>query len=98
MQASHADSPLIVGLPTRALRAAEHIPHSNAGTNLPNANHAINSLGKTPIKVHNLSTYLFGYSEKSFLINGFLQGFELQYNGPRFYRESKKFEKCNYKP
>lgn len=63
-----------------------------------NSNQDINSLGKTPIDVYNLSAYLHGYSAKSFLINGFLHGFKLQYNGPRIYRESKNLKSAIVNP
>lgn len=77
---------------------ADHTPRSNAGIEIPNSNQDINSLGKTPIDVYNLSAYLHGYSAKSFLINGFLHGFKLQYNGPRIYRESKNLKSAIVNP
>jgi hypothetical protein len=93
MQASHADSPLIAGLPTYAPRVAEHIPQSNAGINLPNTNNATNSLGKPPIKVHNLSADRYGYSENSIfymVLNSITT--DLGFIG------NKKNQKCNLKP
>lgn len=77
---------------------ADHTPRINAGIEIPNPNQDINSLGKTPIDVYNLSAYLQGYSAKSFLRNGFLHGFQLQYNGPRIYRESKNLESALLNP
>lgn len=77
---------------------AEHTPRSNTGIELPYSNEDIHSLEKIPIDVYNLSAYLRCYSAESFLINGYLRDFELQYNGPRIYRESTNLKSAIVNP
>lgn len=48
-----------------------------------------NSLGTTPVNRHKLEEYLKHYSQRDFLIQGFTDGFHIQYTGPRHFRDSK---------
>ena len=48
----------------------------------------------TPIRIHQLSQYLTGYNAKKvrFLMSGFTQGFRLQYQGERLFRDAKNLK------
>ena len=48
----------------------------------------------TPVRIHQLSQYFTGYNAKKvrFLISGFAQGFRLQYQGERLFRDAKNLK------
>ena len=51
----------------------------------------------TPVRIDQLSQYLTGYNAKKvrFLISGFTQGFRLQYQGERLFRDAKNLKSAN---
>lgn len=63
------------------------------------SNTSLYTMGNTTIKVTQLKTYLTTYKKrKKFLINGFQNGFKLQYNGPRRPRQAKNLKSANQHP
>lgn len=91
MQASNVNLLQIASIHKSAVHAVDATPQPDAKAITP-SNKALNTLGTTPIDVYTLSSYLEDYNAKSFIINGFLHGFHLQYSGPRLFREAKKLK------
>ena len=64
-------------------------------------NNDLNSLGKSPIKVDFLLTCLEQYPMKEdakLLADGFTNGFRLQYNGPRHFRDCQNLLSVKQNP
>ena len=60
----------------------------------------LSSLAKTPVNVPVLATYLSEYNspDAAFLLDGFLHGFSLQYQGPRLQRDAPNLKSARINP
>ena len=64
------------------------------------SNTEIASLARSPVKISVLKQYLQGYdqTEAEFILHAFLDGFPIQYTGPRAPRESKNLRSTELNP
>lgn len=73
---------------------------SKGKQNLNNGQGGLHSIAKSPIKITRLKHYLQFYDkvEAEFLLEGFLNGFSIQYTGPRSPRDAKNLRSTTLNP